>query len=86
VLDRNPDSAGNRYWLDLLKRGEVNRGTIVVYFSEGGEAVGLSQLRTERTVLERILTGGRPTEPEIAQWSELRARHDLASAIDLLLG
>ena len=86
VLDRNPDSAGNRYWLDLLKRGEVNRGTIVVYFSEGGEAVGLSQLRTERTVLERILTGQRPTEREIAQWSELRARHDLASAIDLLLG
>ncbi len=85
VLNREPDAAGNRYWLDLLGRGEVTRGTIVVYFSEGTEAVGLSNLRTERTVLERILTGERPTEADIAEWSDLRSTHNLASAIDVLL-
>ena len=86
VLDRDPDVQGNRYWLDQLERGDVNRGTIVVYFSEGKEAVARSRLRTERTVLERILTGERPTENEIAQWVSLRADHNLADAIDILLG
>ncbi len=85
VLDREPDVTGNRYWQDLLERGEVTRGTIVVYFSEGNEAVGLSQLRTERTVLERILTGERPTESEISQWSELRRANGLAASINVLL-
>ncbi len=86
VLDRDPDTEGNEYWLDLLERGEVNRGTIVVYFSEGDEAVSRSRLRTERTVLERILTGERPTENDIAQWVGLRRTHGLAAAIDVLLG
>ncbi len=86
VLDRDPDATGNRYWLDQLEKNEVNRGTIVVYFSEGDEAVGLSRFRTERTVLERILTGRRPTENQIAQWADLRAGHDLAGAIDIVLG
>jgi len=85
VLKREPDVDGNRYWLDLLERGELNRGTIVVYFSEGREAIGLSQLRTERTVLERLLTGERPTEAEISQWSALRSDHDLAGAIEILI-
>ena len=86
VLERDPDVTGNRYWLNQLEQGEVTRGTIVVYFSEGDEAVGLSRLRTERTVLERILTGGRPTEREITDWAQLRADHDLAGAIDVLIG
>ncbi len=86
VLGRSPDHEGNRYWLDQLERGEVNRGTIVVYFSEGEEAVDLSRLRTERVVLERILTGGRPTEAEIKAWVQLRGSRNLASAIEKLLG
>ena len=85
VLNRTPDGDGNRYWLNLLERGEVTRGTIVVYFSEGDEAVGLSRLRTERTVLERILTGRRPSETDINEWRQLRTSHDLADAIDILL-
>jgi hypothetical protein len=86
VLNRPPDSKGNAYWLDLLDRGEVTRGTIVVYFSEGQEAVGLSKLRTERAVLSRILTGQRPSDADLEHWENLRVDHDLASAIEAILG
>ena len=85
VLFRGADEDGNRYWLDRLERGDVTRGTIVVYFSEGSEATRLYKLRTERTVLERILTGDRPTEDEINKWAAIRADTDLATAIGQLI-
>ena len=85
VLLRDPDTSGNRYWLDRLERGEVTRGTIVVYFSEGAEATRLYKLRAERTVLEWILHGRRPTETDITAWARLRATTELTPAIEKLL-
>ena len=85
VLYRDPDTDGNRYWLERLESGDVTRGTIVVYFSEGDEATRLYRYRSERTVLEWILTGQRPSEADIEAWAELRSTTDLEPAIQSLL-
>lgn len=86
VLERDPDNKGKAYWLEQLQKGEVNRGTIVVYFSEGEEARSLAQLRTERTVLARMVNGSRPTQAELASWVELRKSKNLTQAIQTVLG
>ncbi len=86
VLERDPDAKGKAYWLEQLRNGEVNRGTIVVYFSEGEEARSLAQLRTERTVLARMINGTRPTEAELGRWVELRQSKSLTQAIETVLG
>lgn len=37
VLGRSPDSAGLRYWLGRLNRGELTRGRLFLYFTDSPE-------------------------------------------------
>lgn len=85
LLGREPQESGKDYWLDRLERGEVNRGTIVVHFSEGEEAQRLYQLRTERTVLAHLLGLEPPTTAELDEWVALRAERDLTGAVASIL-
>ncbi len=81
VLDRTPDEDGKAYWLDLLQRGVVTRGTIVVYFTESSELVGLTGQRNELVALTLLVDGRAPTSADLATWTSLRSSKDLATAI-----
>lgn len=37
VMKRSPDRSGHRYWLDLLNRGAITRGEMMVQFSDSVE-------------------------------------------------
>lgn len=37
VMGRSPDHRGHRYWLDLLDRGAISRGEMMVHFSDSAE-------------------------------------------------
>ncbi len=85
LLDREPLESGKQYWLDRLRRGDVNRGTIVVHFSEGEEAQGIYQYRTERAVLAHLLDLEPPTTSQLAEWVELRRDRTLTDAVSVIL-
>ncbi len=85
LLGREPLESGKEYWLDRLRRGEVNRGTIVVHFSEGEEAQRIYQYRTERAVLAHLLGTEPPTNAQLAEWVSLRADRNLAEAVAVVL-
>ncbi len=86
VLGRPPDEAGKQYWLGLLNDGAVNRGTIVVYFTESAEMRRVAKWRTELTVIRRALGEDRPTEADVEAWRRIRETVELEPAIDDLLG
>ncbi|MEL7155062.1 MAG: DUF4214 domain-containing protein [Actinomycetota bacterium] len=81
VLGRSPDADGKAYWLDLLQRGEVTRGTIVVYFTESAEMHGLTGQRNELVALTLLAEGRAPTAADVAAWSSLRSSKDRAGAL-----
>ncbi len=81
VLGRAPDAEGKRYWLALLDSGEINRGTIVVYFTEGTELRTVARWRSELTALHRALGRGRPTDVEVEAWRQTRRTVDLDAAV-----
>ncbi len=85
VLGRPPDAEGKAYWLNMLGRGEVTRGTVVVYFSESAEMLRLTRSRSELTVIRRALGQARPGDAEVAGWDATRASADLQTAIAGLL-
>jgi len=45
VLCRRPDANGRAYWVNKLGSGEVNRGELMVYFSESTEYVRITGTR-----------------------------------------
>lgn len=81
VLLRDPDEVGKAYWLDLLERGSLNRGEIVVYFTEGDELIGLTQRRTEVTMLSLLFADRTPSADETAEWEALRSSSDLRASV-----
>lgn len=81
VLGRDPDQEGKAYWLDLLQRGVVSRGTIVVYFTESAEMHGLTGERTELVAVTLLAEGRAPTSADAAAWSSLRSSKDRAAAL-----
>ncbi|MGF1598607.1 MAG: DUF4214 domain-containing protein [Acidimicrobiales bacterium] len=81
VLGRTPDPGGKAYWLQLLERGTVTRGTIVVYFTESDEMRGITDHRNELVALELLRRGEVPTDAGVAAWSTLRAGRPLAEAV-----
>lgn len=82
VLGRDPDADGKAYWLDLLATGQVNRGTIVVYFSEGTELRAKSRFRTELTILNRAFGLPRPTTADVGRWANHRRSSSLEASIE----
>ena len=85
VLGRPPDADGKAYWLGMLGRGEVTRGTVVVYFSESAEMLRLTRSRSELTIVRRALGQARPSDADVAAWDAKRASSDLQAAITGLL-
>ena len=81
VLGRQPDQSGKTYWLDLLNRGEVTRGTIVVYFTESAELRGLTGARNELVALMLLDDGTVPTAAQVEAWRQLRATTSLEDAV-----
>ncbi|MCP3989663.1 MAG: DUF4214 domain-containing protein, partial [Actinomycetia bacterium] len=73
VLDRPSDESGKAYWLDLLERGVVTRGTIVVYFTESAEMKLVSVHRNEIVALSLVKDGTVPTEAEAESWRVMRS-------------
>ena len=86
VLGREPDAQGKAYWVELLASGDINRGTIVVYFTEGAELRRVAQWRTELTAVHRALGRERPSDAEVEAWRIARQSKDLDAAIGDLLG
>ncbi|MEM7274672.1 MAG: DUF4214 domain-containing protein [Actinomycetota bacterium] len=86
VLGREPDQDGKTYWLGQLEAGAVNRGTIVVYFTESTEMRTLAQWRSELTIIRRALGQSRPSDAEVEAWRVLRTGTDLETAIADLVG
>ncbi len=81
VLDRPPDEAGKAYWLDLLERGEVTRGTIVVYFTESSEMKLISVHRNEIVALSLVKDGTVPTGTEAESWRAMRSGQSTVDAL-----
>lgn len=82
VLGRPSDEDGKAYWLGLLRDGQVTRGTIVVYFTEGAELRRVAEHRSELTVLHRALGLARPTSAQVDDWADLRNGVSAADAIE----
>lgn len=71
VLGRLPDAAGRSYWLNLMNSNQLNRGQVMIWFSEGQENKNnvdgrILTVNTYRAVLNRM-----PTAGEIAAWQNL---------------
>ena len=81
VLERDPDEEGKRYWLELLDSGQLNRGTIVVQFTQGQELINATRHRTELTLLSLVFTSQTPSLEAEQQWEILRAGSDLQSSV-----
>jgi hypothetical protein len=81
VLGREPDEAGKAYWLDLLDRGLLNRGTIVIQFTEGAELIQATEYRSEVTMLSLVFTDQIPSSELEQQWRSLRLSTDLQGSV-----
>ncbi len=82
VLHREPDVGGRDYWLEMLERGRVTRGSIVVQFTESEELMGITGVRSEAISLFNLFDGRIPSESEVSDWVNLRKSMSLADAID----
>ena len=81
VLNRPPDQSGKAYWLDLLERGVVTRGTIVVYFTESAEMKLVSANRNEIVALSLVKNGTAPTDADVQAWQTMRASQSTVDAL-----
>ncbi len=80
VLGREPDAGGRAYWLDLLQRKKVTKGSIVVFFTEGQELVGRTSLRSELVALTALFDDAAPTDEQVARWTADRQTMSLVDA------
>ena len=83
VLGREPDGEGKEYWLDLLDRGVVTRGTIVVYFTESEEMKGIAVHRNEIVAASLVRDGISPSEETVDEWLTLRSTRSTADALSI---
>ncbi len=81
VLGREPDEGGKAYWLALLEAGELNRGTIVVQFTQGDELINATRHRSELTMLSLVFTQQTPSAQAEAEWETLRQDTDLQGSV-----
>ncbi len=78
LFDRAPDEGGKAYWLEQLEDGNVTRGTIILYFSQGEEARNSAGARGELVALTAAFEGRMPTPQEIAAWEAARLSSSFA--------
>ncbi len=82
VLDRPSDEEGKAYWLSLLESGQLDRGSIVVQFTESLEMRNLTRNRSEITALTLLRYDRMPSKAEITAWKALRSDNELGAAIE----
>ena len=83
ILGRPSDAEGKEYWLGTLRSGQLNRGTIGIFFSESEEQKNRSELRSEILSLSLAFQDRVPSSEELSAWTALRATTPLVDAISL---
>lgn len=68
VLGRSPDPEGQRYWRSRLDARRIDRGRLMVQFSESPEYIRKSDPRVEPTAAAFTLIGRRPRGDEWTRW------------------
>jgi hypothetical protein len=81
VLGRPPDEKGKKYWLDRLAAGNVDRGTIVVQFTQSPEMRSLTAHRNEVIAVSLVADGSVPSQAAIDAWAAQRSSTGLDQAI-----
>lgn len=81
VLNRAPDLEGKEYWIDRLEAEDVTRGTIVIYFTESAEMLGVAGRRNEIVALSLLKAGSVPSAADVAAWVTLRDSRTAADAM-----
>jgi serine protease len=69
VLGRSPDFAGYLYWLDQLATGQIDRGRLLLLFSDSTEFRTLTAGQVGTTLAFYALLRRMPTEAELGTWS-----------------
>jgi hypothetical protein len=82
VLNRPSDDKGKAYWMSFLESGELDRGSIVVQFTESEEMRNLTRHRSEITALTMVRHDRMPSAGEISTWTSVRASLSLEAAIE----
>lgn len=83
VLDRDPDAAGEAYWLDVLDRRASSRAELMLHFSGSREFVASHPLPSDAVPSRRCRLGGRG--PNTPRTVELLAPQPFASFEEVTL-
>ncbi len=81
VLGRRPDDGGKEYWLRELAARRVDRGTIVVQFTQSPELRRLAARRSEVVALSLLADGTAPSAAAVDTWADDRTTTGLHRAI-----
>lgn len=71
VLGRSPEAAGRAYWMDMMDSGELNRGQVMIWFSEGQENKNNVDGRILTVNAYKAVHHRMPTTSEIANWEHV---------------
>ena len=69
VLGRSPDFAGYLYWLDELATGRIDRGRLLLLFSDAPEYRTITAGQVGTALAFYALLRRMPTEAELSTWS-----------------
>ncbi len=69
VLGRSPDFAGYLYWLDQLATGKIDRGRLLLLFSDSAEYRTITAGQVGTALAFYALLRRMPTEAELGTWS-----------------
>ncbi len=83
VLDREPDAAGERYWLDRLDTGKDGRGGVMAMFSETPEHKEKTRDRVEAVVTNDVMLQQALTTQGMQDWS-LFIKNNRAALINVI--
>jgi uncharacterized protein YkwD len=85
VLGRGADDPGMSYWLGQMRAGRLDRGGVMVNFSESAEHRWTSALWTDIVRIYLGMLGRAPSEGDIGHWSAQirngRSLDDLAATV-----
>ncbi len=85
VLGRNPDAAGQQYWVGRLRAG-VSRGKVMIGFSESPENVAATRRTTDVLLVFHLLLDRPPTTAErTAREAQLAAGTTRAALLQAIL-